>query len=69
MVIAVGMLQTQGPRLVDSPRSLQAVRVGKTDVVALMMGKIEVVPAQGSVDPTGGLDEGGPIYVATQTSV
>ena len=69
MVIAIGLLQTQGTRLVDPPRPLQAVRVGETDVVTLMMGKIEVVPAQGSIDPTGSLDEGGPVYVATQTSV
>ena len=37
-------------------------------MIALVMGKIEVVSAQGPADPTGGLDEGRPVYVASQTN-
>lgn len=69
VALAGRMLQLQRAARVRAPRSLQPIGIRQADVVTLMMGKGEIVSAQGFRQPVENADQRWPIDVAAHPAI
>ena len=58
-----GILERQNTRFIESPRSIGVVGVSETQMIALVMGKIQIIIAQWFNNPIGHPDQGGFIEI------
>ena len=62
-------LELQASRRAYRPRSREHVRVGEADIAALVVGEIEVVPAQRRFQPVRSTDQRRPLDVRADTGI
>ena len=53
---------------VNFPGAFEAIRVGEFDSVPLLVSEVEVVRAEGVLDPVGGAQQGRAIHVLMRTA-
>ena len=53
---------------VNSPGAFEAIRVGESDLVALVVREAEVVRAEGFLDPVGDAQQGRAVHVLMRTA-
>ena len=63
------LTQLQRARAIDSPRACQPVCIGQADVLTLVVGKVEIVLAQGIRQPLGHADQRGAVDIVAHAVI
>ena len=63
------VLDVENARSIDRVRPEEIIRVGKPDVLALMVSKVKVVATQGILDPLGNSNQGRSVDVAADSFI